>query len=428
MPAEAVRARKFPRATGLTAPGRPLASLRFRDFRILLAGTMALQVGSWVQTIGMGWLVLHDLNGSATALALVALLRGASQLVLAPIAGHLAGRYERRAQLVGYTAVSGIVAVALTILISVDAIALWSVFIFATVAGVADAMAGPIRMLLVYDAVGGEELSNAVALNGLGGNAMRVVGPAIGGTLIGLAGTQGAFQMQAVCIVLALVLTWMLRPSHPEHAEAANIWRSIGAGAAYVWRDRPLLVVVLMAVLPSFFVYPYVTFLPVFARDVFGSNETGYGYLAAAVGVGSLAGGVVVVLQAHGARMVPLMMWGCALYCLSIAVFAAARELWLGVAILCLAGVFHSIYSALNSTLMQLIPPPEFRGRVMSLQTMTWGVTPFSALAMGRMVDAWGAPAVVGGWVSLAFVISLVLTVATRRLYRDAGQSATMVG
>ena len=193
---------------------------------------MALQIGSWVQTIGMGWLVLHDLAGSATALAIVALLRGASQLLLAPISGHLAGRYERRSQLLLYTSLSGVVAVLVTALIAAGLIEIWMVFVLAALAGFADAMAGPIRMLLVYDAVGGEELANAVALNGIGGNAMRVIGPAIGGTLIGLLGTQGAFQMQAACILVALALTWMLRPSRPEDVEAANMWRSIGAGAA----------------------------------------------------------------------------------------------------------------------------------------------------------------------------------------------------
>jgi MFS family permease len=387
---------------------------------------MALQIGSWVQTIGMGWLVLHDLAGSATALAIVALLRGASQLLLAPISGHLAGRYERRSQLLLYTSLSGVVAVLVTALIAAGLIEIWMVFVLAALAGFADTMAGPIRMLLVYDAVGGEELANAVALNGIGGNAMRVIGPAIGGTLIGLLGTQGAFQMQAACILVALALTWMLRPSRPEDVEAANMWRSIGAGAAYVWRDRPLRIIVAMAVLPSFLVYPYVTFLPVFARDVFGSDETGYGYLAAAVGVGSLVGGAVVVLQNRSASMVPLMMWGCVLYCLAIAAFTIVRDLWFGVAILCAAGVFHSIYAALNSTLMQLLPSADFRGRVMSLQTMTWGVTPFSALLMGRMVDTWGAPVVVGSWVLAGFAVSTAVAIASRGLYRNLGASATI--
>jgi predicted MFS family arabinose efflux permease len=204
------------------------------------------------------------------------------------------------------------------------------------------------------------------------------------------------------------------------------MWRSIGAGATYVWRDRPLLVVVAMAVLPSFLVYPYVTFLPVFARDVFGSDENGYGYLAAAVGLGSLAGGAVVVLQSRTASMVPLMMWGCILYCLSIVAFTLVRDLWFGVAILCTAGFFHSIYSAFNSTIMQLLPSPDFRGRVMSLQTMTWGVTPFSAVIMGRMVDAWGAPNVVGVWVFVGAAVALIITLATRGLYRNEGGSATM--
>ncbi len=80
---------------GPFSPGRPLAALRHSDFRILLAGNTALQIGSWVQTIGMGWLLLHDLGASATVLGLVALLRGATQLCLGPLGGYLGDRFTR---------------------------------------------------------------------------------------------------------------------------------------------------------------------------------------------------------------------------------------------------------------------------------------------------------------------------------------------
>ncbi len=93
---------------GVTAPGRPLAALAHRDFRYLLGSTMALQVGSWVQTIAMGWLVLNDLGGSATDLGAVALVRGATLFLLSPVGGYLAGRMERRRQLVVYTFLSAV--------------------------------------------------------------------------------------------------------------------------------------------------------------------------------------------------------------------------------------------------------------------------------------------------------------------------------
>ncbi|MCC7365083.1 MAG: MFS transporter [Dehalococcoidia bacterium] len=407
-----------PPGSGLTAPGRPLAAFRHRDFRVLLLSTLALQVGSWVQTIGMGWLVLHDLDGNATSLGVVALLRGASLLLLSPVGGFLSGRFERRRQLVVYTSASASIAALLAVLITFGAIELWMVYVTAILAGAVEALAGPIRMLLVYDSVGGEDLTNAVALNSLGGNAMRVIGPAIGATLISLVGTEGAFQMQAACLVLAAILTWRLRPSPPEAQEATGMWRAIAAGLAYVVRDRRMAVIVFMALIPSIVVYPYVTFLPVFARDVLDSDQTGYGMLAAAVGLGSLAGGAVVAVTSNRARLGPGMMWSCLFYCAAVLLFAFMRELWLAVGVLAVAGVFHSVYAALNSSLMQLKADPEFRGQVMSLQSMTWGTTPFAALLMGRMIDHWGAPHVVAAWMTVALLMTLVTLVLSREMRR----------
>src|SRR5688572_26720225 len=194
---QAPAAEAIPRSRGLTAEGQALASLRHRAFRTLLASNMALQVGSWVQTIGMGWLVINDMGGSASNLATVALLRGASLVLISPVGGYLAGRFDRRNQLLLYNAVSAAVAGALALLVATGDITLWMLYATALIAGAADALAGTNRSMLVYDTVGKEDLTNAVALNALGGNAMRVIGPAIGGGLIGVLGTQGTFQVQA---------------------------------------------------------------------------------------------------------------------------------------------------------------------------------------------------------------------------------------
>ena len=407
-----------PAGGGLTARGRPLAALRHRDFRVLLFSTMLLQIGSWVQTIGQGWLVVHDLGGSATNLATVALLRGASLVLLSPVGGYIGGRFERRRQLMLYTSVSAVIAGLLAVLVATGRIEIWMVYCTAVAAGAAEALAGPIRNLLVFDSVGPDELTNAVALNALGGNAMRVIGPAIGGALIGLVGTQGTFQLQAVCLVFAVIMTWKLRTSPPEKGAQLGMFRSIGQGLAYVIRDRRMLVIVTMAVLPSVLVYPYVTFLPIFAVDVLHGDESAYAYLAASVGLGSLLGGAVVAATSGRAKMGPGMMGACLLYCVFVGIFSLMTSLWLAVGVLALAGVFHSVYSALNASLMQLKAATEYRSRVVSLQTMTWGLTPFAGLLMGRMIDRWGVPHVVFGWMAVAAVLTLGMTFGSRELRR----------
>jgi len=379
---------------------------------------MALQIGSWVQTIGMGWLVLQDLNGNATSLGLVALLRGASMVLVSPVGGYLGERFERRRQLMLYQWAAAGIAALLAVLIMTNTIELWMVYLVAIGAGAMEALAAPIRMLLVYDSVGDGDLTNAVALNALGGNAMRVIGPAIGGTLIGVVGTQGTFQLQAACLVVAGVLTALLRPSLPKGGGGAGMFASIAGGLRYVVRDRRMLVIVFMGLVPSVVVYPYVTFLPVFARDVLHSDGQGYGFLAAAVGIGSLAGGLFIAATANRTRMGPSMMWSCLLYCLSVAAFTMMRNLWLAVGTLAVAGVFHSVYAALNSSLMQLKAEDEYRGQVMSLQTMMWGLTPFTALLMGRMIDHWAAPSVVFGWMMVASALTAATLVGSKEVRR----------
>ncbi len=378
---------------------------------------MALQVGSWIQTIGQGWLVLHDLNGSATSLGLVALLRGGAMVGMSPVGGYLAGKYERKRQLMLFTAASAAIAAVLALLIATGNVSLWMIYITALLAGSVEALAAPLRSLLVYDSVEGEDLTAAVALNALGGNAMRVIGPAIGGALIGVVGTEGAFEVQAGCILLSLLLTARLSNSEPVPDEEPNILRSMAGGFRYAWEDRRMRFIVGMGLLPSILVYPYVTFLPVFARDVLASDESGYGYLAAAVGLGSLAGGTLVALTAsRKKRMGMSMVWACLFYAASIGAFTLMRNLWLGVAMLTLAGVFHSVYSAYQASLMQLQADPRFRSRIMALQTTMWGVTPFAALLMGQMIDHWAAAPVVGAWMALAMAFTVVVGMTSRTL------------
>jgi len=380
---------------------------------------MALQVGSWVQTIGQGWLVKVDLGGSATDLATVALLRGAFLVLLSPFGGYLAGRYERRQQLMLYTSGSATIAALLALLVWSGHIEIWMVYVFAAAAGIVEALAGPIRSLLVFDTAGADEMTNAVALNALGGNAMRVIGPAIGGALIGLIGTEGTFMVQAVCLAVAVVLTAQLHrsmPTGPMNKE--GVFASVASGLAYVVRDRRMAVIVSMAILPSVLVYPYVTFLPVFATDVLKSDEKAYGYLAAAVGLGSLLGGGIVAATSNARRIGPGMIWACFFYCAAVGAFTLARDLWLAVAVLAVAGIFHSIYSAFNASLMQMKADPAYRSRVVSLQTMTWGMTPFAGLLMGRMIDVWGAPHVVFAWMVVAAVLTLAIAAGSRELRR----------
>jgi MFS family permease len=404
-------------ATPGKARRRP-SPLRHRDFRVLIAGTVASQLGNWVQTIALGWLVLHDLNGSATALGLVALVRGTALLTLSPVSGYLAGRFERRRLLMIYSTGSALVAALMATLIGGGWITLPLVYVLSGTGGTLEALSTPIRSLLVYDTVKGEDVANAVAINGVGANAMRVIGPATAGVLIGFIGTDGAFQVQAGALFVAVVFTWALRPSAPEHRDTANFFRSVAGGFRYVARDRTVRPIVALAVVPSALIFPYVSFLPVFARDVLGSDQQGYGLLASSVGLGSVIGGVLIALQDSTEGMGRRILTGVVLYISGIFLFTLMRDLWLAMAALVVVGFFLTTFSATHQALLQTVPVPEFRSRVIALQSMFQGLTPFSALFMGLMIDRWGAPRVVEGYLVLAALAVLAIAVGSRELRR----------
>lgn len=375
-------------------------------------------VGQWVQNVAMGWLVLHDLHGSATNLGLVALMRGASLVLVSPFGGYLCGRLERRRQLVIYTSGSAAIAAMLAVLTSTGTIAIWMVYITATASGMVEALAQPIRLALVFDSVPKTELTNAVALNSLGGNAMRVIGPSLGGVLIGAAGTQGAFQMQAAALIFAALITLRIDPSHPAAGEAAGLRSSLGGGLRYAMGSRTMQIILLTAVIPSVLVFPYITYLPVFARDVMHSDETGYGFLAASVGLGALFGGVFIAATGGRGKMGQRELWASIVYTLAVAGFALSGNLWLGIGFLAIAGIFLSIYSALNQSLIQLTPDEAHRTQVVALVPMMQGLTPFAAFAMGKLIDRWGPQQVVTTWTLTAALLTVLILVFSREMRR----------
>ena len=112
------------------------------------------------------------------------------------------------------------------------------------------------------------------------------------------------------------------------------------------------------------------------------------------------------------------MVWSCFAYCAMVFAFTFARDLWVGILLLGFAGVAHSVYSALNASLMQLRPEPEYRSRVMALQTMTWGVTPFSALLIGSLIDNFGAPHVVAAAVGACGMLTVAIAFASKEMRR----------
>ena len=375
-------------------PVRPragtFATLANRDFRFLLGGTMAVNFGAWVQMIAQGWLVL-ELTGSAVALGMIAFARGLAMLAASPVGGLLADRFDRRTLINAATGASALSASALAMLVVSGQVEVWQLFLLGVVDGVAVSVNQPARSALVYDIVGPRDVTNAVALQSMGMNITRLIGPSLGGVLIGVAGAGACFAVQAGVYVLSVLLSLPVQTAPAQPVEETSLAESVLGGFAHARRERPLLLLLVAAALPSLLVYPYTSFMPLFARQVLHADAFWFGVLVSAVGVGSIGGAMVAARKAatfphKGAAMLGLL----ALYMVMVGLFALSSWYAVSYALLVVAGFANAINLTLNSSLLQLATADEYRGRVSGLHFMTFGLQPFGSLALGALVAVAG--------------------------------------
>lgn len=395
---------------------RTFSSLSIRDFRWLWFGNIGTMLGAWIQFAAQGYLVLQ-ISGSPFQVGAVTFARGITSIVFAPFAGLITDRFSRRSVLMWMTGLAAVVAVTLAALILSDVISVWMMYPIAVAEGIADAIGQPARQVMVYDVVGEDELPNAVAVNSLGSNTMRVVGPSLAGGLIGFVGIEAAFAVQAAAYLVSMYFTSRIRtPGIPTSKSTTSVLASMADGIDYARRNRDVLLLVVMAGLPSLLVYPYVSYIAVFAKDVLDVGSVGFGFLASAVGYGSIIGALLAANLTRISKRGQILVWTTFVYMALVTAFALSNNYAVSFSLLVVAGVANSIYLMFNQVMLQLTVDDEYRGRVLSLYVMVSGLTPFSALLMGALIDAFGAQVTVAGFTGLATLIVLVIGIFSKRL------------
>ena len=396
--------------------GRTFYSLGIPDFRRLWIGNVGTMLGQWIQFAAQGYLVFH-LTGSPFQVGAVGFVRGITAVVVSPFAGTITDRFSRKSVLMVMTALSAAAATLLAVLIISDVIQIWMLYPLSCVEGFGDAVNQPARQVMVYDVVGADDRPNAVAVNSLGSNTMRIVGPSVAGAMIGAFGIQSAFILQAAAYTFSVYATSRIKTRGvPVARSTTTVLASIGDGVSYARRNPDVLLLVVMAGLPSLLVYPYVQYIPVFAKDVLHVGSFGFGFLASAVGYGSIIGALIAVNLTRIEKRGQILVWTTFVYMALVTFFAISNSYALSFALLVVAGIANSVYLMFNQVMVQLAVDDEYRGRVMSLFVMTQGITPFSALLMGFLIDQFGAQITVACFTGLGSVIVLAIGIFSKRL------------
>jgi MFS family permease len=401
--------------------------LSVRDFRYLWLGSFASQIGMWVQQVAMGWLA-YDLTGSATYLGVVASARSVSSVALTLPAGVFADRWDRK-RIIFISQIGTLLQAAiLAVLVATGAIQAWHLAVASFVLGATHALNMPARQSLAPQLAGQQHIANAVALNSISFNTSRVLGPSIAGILVWVAGLSLCYQVQAGLMVAAVLFTLAIRgeAGGPTSRSSGSLWSNLVDGLAYVRRTVPVRGVFLMACVPILIGSIYNQFMPVFARDVLNIGPSGMGALMSAIGVGSMVGSFTLATISNHPRKGLIMIGMGVAAGVSLCAFSLSQ--WFTVSLVALAAIGFSLVMCLSlgQTLLNLLVPNEYRGRVMSIWSMIWSLEAITILPAGWLTDQAGAPVTVFicGLLVLAFFVLMATRRGVVRDYQDRSSVA----
>ena len=397
---------------------RTFESLGLRDYRLLWAGQLSTSMGLWMDQVTRSWLI-YSLTGSSLQLGFVSAVRGLPLLIFGVVAGVVADRYGRKAQLVIAQVVNAVLNVILATLVLTHQVQPWHVYVTGFLAGTVQAFQQPARQVLINDLVGEKHLLNAISLNSVALNLSRSVGPALSGVLISGLGIDMSYYTQALLYIVATIWTVQIRIPETRQATVSTIisadqsfFASAREGFAYVVSNKLILALMVLGLAPIVLGMPFISLMPIFAVDVFGGGSETQGLLLTMVGVGAVIGALTIASLGRRQGSGKLLMIGAAGFGLFLVLFSRTPVLWLAAGFILLGGIFNSGFTTQNQTIIQTLAPASIRGRVLGIYLLDRALTPFGALLAGALANYLGGP-----WAVTVMGTSCVLVVIGIRIF-----------
>jgi MFS family permease len=401
----------------LLAPGRGwFRALRHKEFRIFWTGNFVSNIGSWMQNVAQGWLVL-TLTNSPFWLGVVGFAQQVPALFFSLPGGVIADRAGRRKLLMATQTAMMLLALLLAVLVSLQWITVERIVVIAFFAGTTMALNAPSYQAAIRDLVEPEDTLNAIALNSIQFNMSRVLGPSLAGLTIAGLSIETCFYLNALSYVPLIYVLGRTRFPEREEREV-NSWREdLAEGFRYIRTNRTILLLIVIVAMVSMFGLPYIVMMPEFAKNVLHIGPKGLGYLMGAAGFGALLGGVHLASMKPHRRRGPLVLFSATLFFTAILLFCLSRQPALSMFLLAVAGgaVVGSV-ATINS-LIQTLVPDEIRGRVLSMHTMAFlGFTPVGSLLIGSLAEFWGAPTALAASSGFALVLMAGIALTAREV------------
>lgn len=364
-------------------------ALRSRNYRLFFYGQGVSMIGTWMQRTALLWLVgmrFDDERTAALWLGVVGFCGQIPSLVLTPLAGALADRWNRHRMVVGAQVLAMIQAFVLAGMAFTNHLEMWHIIALSVWLGAVHAVDIPARqsfMLEMLDTP--EDLPNAIALNSTLVNLGRLVGPALGGVVAAMMGASVCFLLNGLSFLSVIAaLLFMRLPAATKKTVHRHILHNMLEGFQYAWRVVPIRSTLLLMSLVSLVAVPYVSLLPAMARHGLSCEAGGYGLLVAAAGMGALLGAVHLAGRRSAIGLERVMGVAPCVMGVALVVFAWNHSFWVALVLMGMVGMGQMLLIASGNTLLQTMVDDDKRGRVMSFYSLSFmGVMPLGNLLAG---------------------------------------------
>lgn len=393
----------------VTGKPKTFRSLWIFNYRIWFIGALISNIGTWMQRTAQDWLVFNDLSQhDSTQMGIVIALQFAPPLLLAPYAGALADRGNRRKILLWTQGNMGALALGLGALVISGHVTIWQVYLFALALGVVSALDAPVRSTFVSELVGDVDLPNAVALNSMSFNVARMIGPALAGLMVVWVGTGPVFLINTVTFLAMIASVLLVRSQElRELPRSSKAQSRVRDGVTYLKTRPDIIVVMVAAFLIGTFGLNTAMNIAAMATTEFGQGAGEFGVLNSVVAIGSVAG-TLLAARRDTPRM-RFMFASCLGFGITTLLAALAPNLWLfALALIPLGLMALTIITSANAY-VQVTTEPEMRGRIMSIYMAVFiGGTPVGSPLVGLVNDYFGARWGLGVASASGFIAALI--------------------
>lgn len=369
---------------------KSFSPLKNRNLRIYLGGQAISLLGTWMQSTAQSW-VVWELTRSESSLGIVVMLNTLPLFILAPWAGGIADRFNRRMILLVTQGIAMVLAFALAFLIQTGLVQIWHIYTFAFILGIVNALDFPAQQAFIGDLSGMGQVRQAITLNIMGLQVARMLGPAIAGVLLKVVGSAAAFWINGVSFMVVLLSIFMVRSQQASHNRPSA--RGQFRETIEFIRSQPRMVdLMVFATLVTFFGLSVFNILPSVADHVLNGDSQTYGLLFASSGAGALISTLVLLPLSQAAKRIGLIVSGAAAW-MGTFFFLLSNSTWLplSMAVIFCISLGAPLVLTTGLGVLQLMSPPDMRARIISLFTMlTFGLQPISSIVIGYSAEHFG--------------------------------------